>query len=92
MRTSESSKEIWGKVVRYAVSIYALPIIPFYMLAYRLMGKRCTYRWGEADVRPVDHLTENQYLFTRLFPALIPLTVIGLVIIASHILGIPFEF
>lgn len=92
MRTSESSKQIRGKIVHYAAGIYALPIIPLYMLAYRLMGKRCTYRWGEADVRPVDHLTENQYLFTRLFPALVPLTVIGLIIIASYILGVPIEF
>ena len=88
MGTSESSKQRWGKIIRTAAGVFALPVIPLYMLSYRLMGKRCIYRWGETDVRPLDHLTENQYLFTRLFPALIPLTVIGLVIIASYILGI----
>jgi hypothetical protein len=25
------------------------------MLSYRLMGRRCTYRWPETDVRPTDY-------------------------------------
>ena len=88
MGTSESSKQRWDKIIRAVAGVFALPVIPLYMLSYRLMGKRCSYRWGETDVRPLDHLTENQYLFTRLFPALVPLSIIGLVVIASYVLGI----
>jgi len=88
MKTSDSSRNGWSRLIRHLIGMISLPIIGLYIVAYRLMGKRCIYYWGEMDVRPVEPLTENQYLFTRLFPALIPLSVIALVWIASRLLNI----
>lgn len=86
MKTSDPSRNAWRRLIRHLIGLISLPIIGLYIVAYRLMGKPCIYYRGEIDVRPVEPLTENQYLFTRLFPALIPLSVIALVSIASRLL------
>jgi hypothetical protein len=67
--------------------LIALPVIPFYMLSYRLMGRRCTYRWPETDVRPLDYSAvsliggwqESPYFLSKVITTLI---IVGLALIA----------
>jgi len=84
MKISESSKSSYQ-----LVSILFLPVIVLYLLAYYLLGKRCTYRWGNFDVTPLEPVTRNEYLFMRLFPAAVALLGLGLVIGISYLLNIP---
>jgi len=39
-----------------------------HVLGYRLVGKRCTYRWGDRRVTPVGPLTRSEQLVGLLFP------------------------
>lgn len=39
-----------------------------HVLGYRLVGKRCTYRWGEHQVRPAGPMTRRERLVGLLFP------------------------
>lgn len=58
MRSSDAShakRSELAKLIGRLAGLIALPVIPFYMLSYRLMGRRCTYRWPETDVRPTDY-------------------------------------
>jgi hypothetical protein len=58
-------------MLHYVAAAFALPIIPLYILAFRLLGKECTYHWPATDVRPTESISENQYLFIRAFPMLV---------------------
>jgi hypothetical protein len=84
MKISGSSKNSYQ-----VISILFLPVIVLYLLAYYLLGKRCTYRWGNFDVTPLEPVTKNEYLFMRLFPAVIALLGFGLVLGISYLLNIP---
>ena len=66
------------KILHYLAAVIALPAIPFYWLSYRLLGKRCFYHWPETDVRPAGQVSRNEFLFTRLFPALLLVAIFGL--------------
>lgn len=85
MRT-ESRQSAKTKMLHYAVAAFVLPVIPLYILAYKLLGKGCHYHWPAADVKPTEPLSENQYLFIRLFPALV---VIIAFVVLSLALGQP---
>jgi hypothetical protein len=52
---SHAKRSELAKLIGRLAGLIALPVIPFYLLSYRLMGRRCTYRWPETDVRPVDY-------------------------------------
>lgn len=39
-----------------------------HVLGYRLVGKRCIYRWGDHRVRPVGPMSRNERLVGLLFP------------------------
>ena len=39
-----------------------------HVLGYRLVGKRCVYRWGEHQVKPVGPLSRDERLVGLLFP------------------------
>jgi hypothetical protein len=58
--------------------LVALPIIPLYLLAYRLLGKQAIYHWPETDVRPVGGATTGEFLFSRLVPLLLILAAFAL--------------
>lgn len=42
-----------------------------HVIAYRLIGKRCTYRLGDHTVQAVEERTFGQRLFCLLFPLLV---------------------
>ena len=93
MKTSASSKSGWSWLVHQAVGLLVLPVIPLYMLAYRLMGKPYVYHWGEAEVTPVGgRLTKNEYLFYRAFPLLVVLAGYALLALINWWLGKPIPF
>ncbi|GIK40390.1 MAG: hypothetical protein BroJett011_42230 [Chloroflexota bacterium] len=93
MKTSASSKSGWGGLVRQAVGLFVLSVIPLYMLAYRLMGKPYVYHWGEAKVTPVGgRLTKKEYLFYRAFPLLVVLASYALLTLINWWLGKPIPF
>ena len=73
---------------RQISSIFVLPAIGLYLVAYRLLGKRCTYRWGNFDVTPLEPITKNEYLFTRLFPAGVVIAGILLLMLMSYFLSL----
>ncbi len=61
-------------------------LIPHELLhlsGYRLVGKRCRYRWGEAYVTPLDTMARWQNLVGTLFP----FTIFALVFLTSGILS-----
>lgn len=81
MRSSDAShakRSELAKLIGRLAGLIALPVIPFYILSYRLMGRRCTYRWPETDVRPTDytpvHLLgqwqESPYFLSKLITGL----------------------
>jgi len=39
-----------------------------HVLGYRLVGKRCAYRWGDHQVKPVGPMSQNERLVGLLFP------------------------
>jgi len=90
MKTSKTSQKTtltWRQVV----SFFALPAIGLYMVAYHLIGKRCTYRWGNLDVMPLEPITRNEYLFTRLFPSGVVILGIILLMLVGYALGLPLS-
>ncbi len=76
---------------RQVASLFFLPAIGLYMLAYRLLGLRHTYRLGNFDVTPLEQVSEGQFLFTRLFPVIVALLVITIVWGIAYSLGIPIN-
>jgi hypothetical protein len=42
-----------------------------HVLGFRLVGKRCTYRWGESYVTPLEPMSRWQLLVGRLFPFIV---------------------
>ncbi len=89
MKTSQASNKptAWRQVA----SLFFLPAIGLYMLAYRLLGLRHTYRLGNFDVTPLEQVSEGQFLFTRLFPVIVALLVIAIVWGIAYSLGIPIN-
>ena len=73
-----------GQTWRQIVGISALPAIGLYLLAYQILGKHCTYRWGNFEVTPLEPLTRNEYLFTHLFPSAVIILGIIIVMLASY--------
>lgn len=65
---------------RCMMGLLIFPAIVGYILSYRLIGVDVTYRWGEVDVRPTQRASQNQFLFSRMFPMVIGL----LLVLAVH--------
>ncbi|MBI1879839.1 MAG: hypothetical protein HYR94_16735 [Chloroflexi bacterium] len=88
MKTTQTSPKMsW----RQAASLFFLPTIGLYLVTYRLLGKRCTYHLGNFDVTPLEPITANEYLFTRLFPAFIALVGIGFIVGIAYLMGMPLK-
>lgn len=47
---------------------YLIPHELLHVLAYRLIGKPCSYRWGDHCVRSLAPKTKREKLFVLLFP------------------------
>jgi putative Mn2+ efflux pump MntP len=88
MKTSKTSQKTISSW-RQIVSFFLLPAIGLYIIAYQFIGKRCSYRWGNFDVTPLEPISKNEYLFTRLFPSGMIILGIMLIMLVSYILGIP---
>jgi hypothetical protein len=58
-------------ISKHLIGVLAWPVIVGYWFSYRLLGVETTYRWGEIDVRPIQRVTRNQFLFSRFFPMVI---------------------
>ena len=86
MKLSEASKN-----GRQMAGIFFLPVIGLYLAAYYLLGKRCTYRWGNFEVTPLETVTRGEYLLMRLFPAAVALLGIGGVVGLAYLLNIPIN-
>jgi hypothetical protein len=67
-------------IVRNVIGIFGLPLILLYTIAYRLVGVHTTYQWGDIDVRPTTSATQGQFLFSRLFPALVAICLSAIVV------------
>src|SRR5689334_19620135 len=53
-------------------------VIPHELLhiaAYRMIGKRCSYQWGDSFVTALEPCTRGQQLFCLLFPLIVSLPV-----------------
>ncbi len=48
-----------------------IPHEMLHVIGYRLVGKRCTYRWGDNRVTPIDPLTRGERLVGLLFPFIV---------------------
>lgn len=83
MKISESAKQ-----TRQWASFFFLPVLGLYLLAYRLLGKRCTYHWGNFEVTPLEPISRKEYLFMRLFPGLIALLGLLFIGMVSYFLNI----
>jgi len=90
MKTSKTSQKT-AFTWRQIASLFALPAIGLYMVAYQLLGKRCAYRWGNFDVTPLDPITKNEYLFTRLFPSGVVILGIALLMLIAYASGMPLS-
>lgn len=86
-KTSPKTDLTWRQVG----SIFVLPAIGLYMIAYQLLGKRCTYHWGNFDVTPLEPITRNEYLFTRLFPSGVVILGIALLMLIGYAMGMPLN-
>jgi len=87
MKTLNTIKKT-GQGFRRLISLSALPAIGLSVLAYQILGKRCTYRWGNLEVTPLEPISKNEYLFTKVFPS--GVVIFGIIIIMSvgYIAGI----
>jgi hypothetical protein len=86
MKTSETSqprRQPWRQIA----SLFALPGIGLYLLAYQILGKQCTYRRRNFEVTPLEPLTRREYLFIRIFPAAVVTTGIVILMLADKALG-----
>ncbi len=90
MKTSETSKGR-GQIWRQIAGIFALPAIGMYMLAYQILGKRCTYRWGNFDVTPLEPMSRNEHFFTRIFPSVVAILGIVIIMLIGYALGMPIN-
>lgn len=88
MKTSETSQKT-GSPLRQFVSLFVLPAIGLSLVSYRILGKRCTYRWGNLEVTPLEPINRGEYLFTRLFPSGVVLFGVILLMGVSYLLGLP---
>ena len=82
MKASHISQKpaLWLQII----SIFTLPVIGLYMLAYRLLDIRYSYTLGNFDVTPLERLTPNQHLFIRAFPTMVLAPIFGLVMIVAY--------
>ncbi len=87
-KTSSKSNFTWWQQV---VGFLILPTIGLYIIAYQLLGKRYTYRRGNVDVTPLEPITRNEYLFTRLFPAGVILISFMILLLVGYLLQLLFS-
>lgn len=64
MNEQRVTNTIWEKLEGYLLSPHEL----LHVLAYRLIGKRCHYQWGDHQVRSLQPKTRREKLFVLLFP------------------------
>jgi hypothetical protein len=57
-----------------------------HVIAYRMIGKRCAYQWGDHSVRSLEDRTLNQRLFCLLFP--LPINGLAVPLLAGVWMGI----
>lgn len=75
------------KVVMTHIEGYLLiPHELLHVIGYRLVGKRCNYRWGDNQVRPLDPMTRNERLVGLLCPFVV-CTVTWLVLLPLPVLA-----
>jgi len=67
-------------ILRNIIGVFGFPLILLYTLAYRLMGVHTTYHWGDIDVRPTTTVTQNQFLFSRMFPMMVAILAAAIVV------------
>jgi hypothetical protein len=56
-----------------------------HVVGYRLVGKRCIYRWGQPYVIPVGPLTRREHLVGLLFPFVVSATLFLVLTILSGV-------
>jgi hypothetical protein len=82
MKTSQVSPQpsLWLQII----SIFTLPVVGLYILAYRLLGIRYRYTLGNFEVTPRQPLTQGQHLFIRAFPTMVLTPIFGLVMALAY--------
>ncbi len=91
-----NDKPVLNRFLHKLGGYYLIPHELLHVLAYRLIGKPCEYKWGNYYVRPLAKRTRGQRLFVLLFPFGV-CWVIGLVfhflwvMSAVFFITIPFE-
>ncbi len=89
MKASKTSSKL-NATWRQTISFLILPTIGLYVVAYQLLGKRYTYRRGNVDVTPLEPMTKNEYLFTRLFPVGVILVSFVILLLVGYLLQLLF--
>ncbi len=56
----------------------AIPHELMHVVAYRMIGKRCAYQFGDLSVKPLEDRTLRERLFCLLFPLVINLLAVVL--------------
>jgi hypothetical protein len=74
------TRNVINTFLRNVVGILGLPLILLYTIAYRLVGVSTTYQWGDIDVRPTTSVTQGQFLFSRIFPAVVAICISAIVV------------
>ena len=64
MSTQSPSQTFWHKIGGYILIPHEL----LHVLAYRLIGKLCSYEWGAYQVRSLQSKNRTEKLFVLLFP------------------------
>jgi hypothetical protein len=87
MKTSQPTTK-WEALQQQVLGWVVWPALALARLAYRLLGKRCTYRPGQVELTPLEPLSRAELLFVRLFPSGLVVGAILLVMAAGYALGL----
>lgn len=82
MSANDSTERKWEGPATQLMNLVLYPAGVLQLLAYRLIGVKAVYHWGDVRSRPLTPVKQIQVFFARVFPAVfLTLLMVGLTLL-----------